>query len=298
MRFARTYVFAFLSLLLVFPVFSRQQAPPSTSSSPQALALLQNSLAALTGGQPINDVTLVGTARRIAGSDDESGSATLKALTTGETRIDLVFASGTYTEVRAFPNSGPTGSWVGPDGVIHAISQHNLLTDSGWFFPALTVARMASAGYAVTYVGHETIGAQAVEHLYVTRQFQATGAPSNWTPDALQRLAAMDMYLDSTSLLPSSISFKVHPDKNDLIDIPVTVRLSDYRSISGVQIHSTFRNSSTRASTSICNCKIAASIPAFRPVRSLCRGRTCRALFICAQGDILCPAHHASFSRS
>jgi len=157
---------------------------------------------------------------------------------------------------------------------------------------------MASAGYAVTYVGHETIGAQAVEHLYVTRQFQATGAPSNWTPDALQRLAAMDIYLDSTSLLPSSISFKVHPDKNDLIDIPVTVRLSDYRSISGVQIHSTFRNSSTRASTSICNCKIAASIPAFRPVRSLCRGRTCRALFICAQGDILCPAHHASFSRS
>ena len=293
MRVARLVLSVSISFLLSVSLAAQEAA----TSSPQALQLLQQSLNAL-GGQTLSDVTLSGTARRIAGSDDESGSATLKALTTGETRIDLVFASGTYTEVRAFPNSGPTGSWVGPDGVIHAISQHNLLTDSGWFFPALTVARMASAGYAVTYVGHETIGAQAVEHLYVTRQFQATGAPSNWTPDALQRLAAMDIYLDSTSLLPSSISFKVHPDKNDLIDIPVTVRLSDYRSISGVQIHSTFRNSSTRASTSICNCKIAASIPAFRPVRSLCRGRTCRALFICAQGDILCPAHHASFSRS
>jgi len=294
MRVARLALSVSLAFFLSLSLAAQQTATSST----QALLLLQRSAAALSGGQALTDVTLSGTARRIAGSDDESGSATLKALTTGETRIDLVFASGTYTEVRAFPNSGPTGSWVGPDGVIHAISQHNLLTDSGWFFPALTVARMASAGYAVTYVGHETIGAQAVEHLNVTRQFQATGAPSNWTPDALQRLAAMDIYLDSTSLLPSSISFKVHPDKNDLIDIPVTVRLSDYRSISGVQIHSTFRNSSTRASTSICNCKIAASIPAFRPVRSLCRGRTCRALFICAQGDILCPAHHASFSRS
>jgi hypothetical protein len=181
-------------------------------------------------------VTLSGTVRRIAGSTDESGTATLKALATGESRIDLVFPSGPRTEVRSFPNSGPSGSWVGPDGIAHAISQHNLWTDSSWFFPALTIARTLSAGYIVTHVGHETIGAQPVEHLYVTRQFQAIGAPSTWTPDALQHLAGMDIYLDSTSLLPSSISFKVHPDKNDLIDIPVTIRLSDYRSLGGVQI--------------------------------------------------------------
>lgn len=209
---------------------------PATQSSSQALSLLQTSLAALTGGKSITDVTLTGTVHRIAGSDDETGSATLKALTTGETRIDLGLASGTYTEVRAFPNSGPTGSWVGPDGVIHAVSQHNLLTDPDWFFPALTVARMASAGYAVTYVGHETIDSHAVEHIYATRQFQAVGAPPSWTPEPLQKLAGMDIFVDSASLLPISISFNVHPDNNALLDIPVMIRFSDYRAIGGVQI--------------------------------------------------------------
>lgn len=228
----------FAALLITLPnsPASPQAASSPSTSSTQAIALLTQSVAALTGTVTISDVTLSGTVRRIAGSDDESGSATLKALTTGETRVDLVFASGTRTEVRTFPNSGPAGSWVGPDGVAHAISQHNLLTDPSWFFPAFTVARMVSDGYAVTYVGHETIGAQAVEHIYATRQFQAIGAPPDWTPSPLQKLAGMNIYLDSASLLPASISFNAHPDNNALLDIPVTIRLSDYRTVGGVQI--------------------------------------------------------------
>jgi len=232
MRSRRVFVALSLCLVLATSVLAQT---PTTQSSSQALSLLQNSLVALTGGKSITDVTLTGTVHRIAGSDDETGSATLKALTTGEARIDLVLASGTYTEVRAFPNSGPTGSWVGPDGVIHAISQHNLLTDPAWFFPALTATRIVSSGYAVTYVGHETIDSHAVEHIYVTRQFQAVGAPPSWTPEPLQRLAGMDVYLDSASLLPASICFNVHPDNNALLDIPVVIRFSDYRATRGVQ---------------------------------------------------------------
>ena len=228
---------AFTALVFSFPNLSAsQQASPVASSAAQATTLLGQSLAALTGQAALTDVTLSGTARRIAGSTDESGAVTLKALATGESRVDLVLPSGPRTEVRSFPNSGPSGSWAGPDGVAHAISQHNLWTDSSWFFPGLTITRVLSSGYIVSYIGHETSGAQAVEHIYVTRLFTATGAPPNWTPDSLQHLAGMDIYLDATSLLPSAISFKVHPDNNQLIDIPVEIRLSDYRSVGGVQV--------------------------------------------------------------
>jgi hypothetical protein len=232
MRAARLSLCVSISFLLSISLAAQQTA----TSSPQAVLFLQQSLRALAGGQTLSDVTLSGTVRHIAGSDDDTGTIMLKALATGESRVDLILPSGTRTEVRSFPNSGPTGSWVGPDGVVHAISQHNLWTDSSWFFPALTMARMLSSGYIVSYVGHETKGAEAVEHLYVTRQFRATGAPPNWTPDSLQHLAGMDLYLNATSLLPSSISFKMHPDKNALLDLPIEIRFSDYRSVAGVQI--------------------------------------------------------------
>ena len=170
MRFARTYVPAFFSLLLVFPVFSRQQAPPSTSSSPQALALLQNSLAALTGGQPINDVTLVGTARRIAGSDDETGTATLKALASGAGRMDLSLSSGQRSEVENLSVTPPAGSWSGPDRVSHAIAFHNLLSEPSWFFPAFAIAhRLSNSSYFAVYVGQETHDGQTVQHISVSQ---------------------------------------------------------------------------------------------------------------------------------
>lgn len=72
MRFARTYVLAFFSLLLAFPVFAQQPSTSTTQSSPEALALLQESLAALTGGQPITDVTL--TRQAAATTDQQLGT--------------------------------------------------------------------------------------------------------------------------------------------------------------------------------------------------------------------------------
>jgi len=46
----------------------------------------------------------------------------------------------------------------------------------------------------------------------------------------------MDLYLDSTTLLPASLTFQVHPDNNMSVDIFVEVLFSDYRAISGVQV--------------------------------------------------------------
>lgn len=86
-----------VSLLFVLPISVRPQTS-TTQTSPQVQALLQQSLAALTGGQSITDITLSGTARRIAGSDDETGSTALKALSPGFARVDLNLPSGSQHE--------------------------------------------------------------------------------------------------------------------------------------------------------------------------------------------------------
>jgi len=229
-RFRFVVVLVCSFTLLFGPAFAQQPASPPIS----AQALLQQSLAAQLGNTQISDVTLTGTARRIAGSDDESGSGILKALNTGEARVDLNFLSGSRSEVVAVANKCLSGSWSGPDGIPHAISTHNLMTDSSWFFPAFTLGRLnSSAKYTIVTVGHETHNDQAVDHIiaYQSSSVQLPpGVPS------FSHLTQMDLFLDSGTLLPTALTFNIHPDNDAGLDIPVEVRFSDYRVVGGVQV--------------------------------------------------------------
>jgi hypothetical protein len=206
-------------------------APPS--------ALLQQSLNVLASNTPLTDITLTGTARRIAGSTDESGSATLKATSTAS-RIDLSLPSGDRSEIRnnvGSPAPGaaaqPQGSWSDANGS-HPMSFHNLLTEPSWFAPAFALSHSLGAnGYTANYIGHETKDSIAVEHFTVASTFPGLDAT---TAATFQRLSQIDLYLDSSTLLPSSMSFNIHPDNNMLLDIPIDIHFSDYRAVNGAQI--------------------------------------------------------------
>ncbi len=229
-------VLSFLAaLLLTFPSLqaSPQARPPASTNSTQATALLSQSAGALTGKIVLTDVTLSGTGRRIAGSDDESGTATVKALATGAMRLDFSLPSGTRSEVRAISNGPPAGNWSGPDGVNHSIASHNLLTDWGWF-PAFTLSNVnSSANAVVTYLGQEMRSGHSVEHLNAKQQFP--NQKGN-IATLLQHLSEMDIYLDSTTSLPVSLVYNIHPDSDAGLDIPVELDFSDYRLVSGAQI--------------------------------------------------------------
>jgi hypothetical protein len=211
-----------------------QQSPVNTS---QAIPMLQQSLRLLTSGNSVKDVTLNGTARRVAGSDNETGTVVLKALATGEARMDLSLPSGQLTEVWA--NSGNlegnlSGQWSGPDGVAHPIALYNLMTDSSWFFPAMTLTKWISIpGYGTSYVGEETRNGETVEHFTVSLLATAFSPEMSST---FQHLSKTEIYLDSASRLPVALVFAAHPDNNGLLDIPVEIRMSDYRVEGGVQI--------------------------------------------------------------
>lgn len=225
----------FLSaLLLSFPssqASPQASAPPSTSSS-QATTLLAQSAAALAGRVTLSDVTLSGTARRIAGSDDDTGTATFRALASGASRVDLTLSSGQRSEVENLTGTTPAGSWSGPDGVSHSIAFHNLLSEPAWFFPAFAIVRRLSKTSAA-YVGQETHNGQAVQHLSVSQTPAFTDPPGAPT---FEHLSQMDLFLDSTTFLPAAIAFNIHPDNNELLDIPIEIRFSDYRAVSGAHV--------------------------------------------------------------
>jgi len=198
------------------------------------LSLLQRSLSTLGGAQTLTDVTLSDTARRIAGSDDETGTAVFKALVSGAGRTDLSLSSGRRSEVCDLTTATSVGAWSGPDRVSHPVPFHNLLSEPAWFFPAFAIARrLSNSDYVATYVGQEKYEDKNFEHISVSLGISVqtpAGVPS------FGHLTQVDFFLDSTTLLPSSISFNIHPDNDAGLDIPVEIRFSDYRAVGGSQV--------------------------------------------------------------
>jgi len=216
-------------------LLSAQQVSTQTAnSSPQAVALLQKSFAALTGGQSLTDVTLSGTARRITGSDDEAGTAVFKALASGAARTDLTLPAGARSEVWNLSGTIPDGMWSGPDGINHSIVNHNLLTEPAWFFPTFAITRrLSDPSFVFTYVGAETRKGQTVQHIFVSQTALLPDPPGVPT---FAHLTQVDFFLDSTTLLPAAIAFNIHPDNNALLDLPVEIDFSDYTTVNGAQI--------------------------------------------------------------
>lgn len=231
MRIARPVLLLF-PFLLVSGVSNARQASAPAPRDASAVALLQRSLTALVGTNTIKDVTLTGSANYIAGSDNETGSATLKGTAISQGRIDLSLSDGSRSEVIDASQAAPTGSWCGSDGTWHAIAGHNLFTDPSWFFPSFLIARILStSSYAVTAIDVETKDGSSVQHLAVYQQ----------TPQAdklIANLSRTDIYLDPSTLLPAAVEFNIHPDSDALINIPMEIRFASYQNTQGISVPS------------------------------------------------------------
>jgi hypothetical protein len=221
-----------LVVVLSFCFAAYTPAQTTSSSSIQALSALQSAYGALVGKVAVNDVTLTGSAEWIAGSDDETGTAAIKS-TAGANRLDLTLSNGTRSEIRSNVSGIPSGTWIGPDGVSHAMAQHNLMTDAGWF-PAFTLGNLVSSSNTVLiYVGQETRNGASVIHISASQQFPNLSGDS---VSLLQHLTQVDLYLDPATSLPVSYVFNSHADNNASLDIPTEIRYSNYQTIGGAQI--------------------------------------------------------------
>lgn len=230
MRVARRTVLVLAAFLVSIPIAAQQPQ----QSDPQAIALAGRALLGLTGGTPVYDVVLTGAATRIAGSDHETGTVTFKARSTRDSRVGLNLASGQRVEILSALAGPSGGSWSGPNGVFQPVALHNTFTDAAWFFPPLSsLASASSPDVIVSYVGQETWGGIAVQHLRFSRQARTK---SQLAATLVHRLYLMDFYLASDSLLPLAVRFNTHPDTDASTDIPTEVTFSDYRLVGGVRV--------------------------------------------------------------
>ena len=229
----RTSFTVAIGVLVCFVFTISLRGQQTSGSVSQASLYLQQSYSQLVGNTAITDVTLTGSVRRIAGSDDEAGIFTLIALAPGASRMNLSFPSGQRSEIQNISANPPVGSWTGPDGMSHAIAYHNILGEPVWLCPALTINSLLSRSQVVTaYVGQETKNDELVQHVAVHQMLPSA------TDGALlfQHLTQVDVYLDSSTLLPFAVDFDAHPDNNAGIDIPVEIQFSDYRTVNGAHL--------------------------------------------------------------
>jgi hypothetical protein len=226
------FLFALASALLFCSLRARRTfaAPQTVVRDPQALTLIASSLKALTGQVGVNDVTLQATASYVAGSDEESGTATLTASGNQQSLVQINLSGGSRQEIR----NGPAGAWSGPDATAHSMALHNCWTDANWFFPTLTLqAVQTDATLGVLYLGLAVWNSVATLHL------QFFHIIPGQTPDItaeIQNLSTIDLYLDPKSLLPLALDFNTHLDDDLLANIPVEIQFGNYQNAGGILV--------------------------------------------------------------
>lgn len=224
-----------IALLLFISSAATAQTQSVVVRDSQGITLLQKSVAAMSRGASVSDVTLSGTATRIAGSDQESGQVVLEAKGAQESKIALALSGYSFSEVRNYANGAATGGYVGPDGVFHAMAQHNCFIDSAWFFPMLSSLASAAnnSSINVSYLGQATLNGTVVQHVAT---WQSVSSPDASAALAIAHLSTMDWYLDASTSIPIAVRFMTHPSDDASKDFAVEIRFSKYQSMNGVLV--------------------------------------------------------------
>ena len=218
--------FIALGTVLVIPALAQPTAvapQPVAQQDPQALSLLSQSLAAMTKGRPISDVKLQAQVTRTAGSETDTGSATLEAAGYDKSNTNFALTSGPRLEIR----NGTAGVKSAADAVNHPIAMHNTWTAAPWFAPALVIQSwVQDSSFSLAYAGLEDRDGSQVHHVHASRNLNAD--------PQMTSLSGMDLYLDPQSFLPASLAYNTHPDDDLGVNLAVQVTFASYQAFSGM----------------------------------------------------------------
>lgn len=217
------------SILCLLQVIAVAAGPANGDA--RALAIAANSIAAVTGGVQIQDISLGGTAQWLNGSQTESGVITLQALGSAASKMDATLPSGVISEVLDHSADEPTGHTFRTGLGQKQLALHNCWTDAVWFFPAFSsLSETSNPRFVFSYIGQETWEGTVVFHV---RSALRPPYQSARTTASIQRLSTVDYYLDAASYLPVLVRFSTHPDDDSTVLFPVEIRYSDYALAAG-----------------------------------------------------------------
>jgi hypothetical protein len=225
-----------LAILLSAASASAQDATTSgTTVAPpqrdlQAVTLAAQAYQAMVGLTPLQNIVIQGSVTRIAGSDEEMGSANIELAGGQASRMVLSLTGGQRQRVY----NQQSGAWAGPDGAWHAQALHNCWIGGGWVFPAfLLAAALNDTSYSIIYPGLTQLDGGTFTHLVI---YRSLSIPSAAAARLIQHLSRLDFYLDPATGLPAALEFMVHPDDDAGLDILVQIHFSNYQNVNGVQV--------------------------------------------------------------
>lgn len=222
-----TYRPALMGILAAFLVTMPSHGQVATVSVFQTRAQ-----AAISSGKPFNGVNLTANADWVAGSTHQTGTAQLKAGADGSGSLQLNMGDASRTELRT---TSPSCTWTDHAGTSHNIPGPNCLIAVPWFAPSLfTQALSLLPALLVTTDDGDVVKEGGTLH-QISYQLNLAGADSVST-QRMVRQSTVQVFYDPQTFLPQSLEYAVHPDNNDLQDIPVRVVFSNYQNSSGVML--------------------------------------------------------------
>jgi len=230
----RPLAVAILVVFSVLPVsvLARQsaQTPTVPTRDPQAIAILNRSLAAM-GGQgiaAIQDTVVKGTVSSLGNQDPTTGDVTITTKGTSMIRTD---AAGGGKNSSVIFNSGREMRDLGrgwqkaPSGNANQKRIEHL--------PALMLAyEVVRNELSAEYVGEESIAGRAVFHLRLAR----VSNMGNASDETFTRNSRMDVFLDAQTYLITKISYLLLSEIDLRLGMPVDIYYDDYRVMNGLAV--------------------------------------------------------------
>ncbi|MGH9737341.1 MAG: hypothetical protein ACRD4X_01990 [Candidatus Acidiferrales bacterium] len=251
----RLLVCVAVCLLVSVSLFAQQSASTAnpTTSDPQAVAAMQNSVTVLTGSAPITNVTMSGTVTVNLGSSTAAGTITMTANAAGQSQITVALPSGNWVTTANYSANPRTSATTGPNGAVHNSASEEVMGPSpAWFCPALLINAATSANYVSSDRGQEVRNGSTVHHISIWPQSSAnlllfssrtTGRQvltgPNFSPPI--HVGQEELYLDPSTALPQELDLPVraYKEKNGTADLtqPIpareVVQYSDYQNVRG-----------------------------------------------------------------
>jgi hypothetical protein len=217
-------------LLLCLTTSHSAQSQTSTPSSFQAQAQ-----AAVSAGKPFSVVNLAATAEWTAGSTHESGTAQLQAKADGSASLQFSIGPASRTEVQTKTDSSKICTWIDAAGTSHNIIGPNCFISIPWFAPSLFTQSLLVLPplLGTTDVGDVVKDNATFHQINCRRNLQSASSPS---ASPATSLSIVNVYYDPQTYLPARLEYLIHPDNDNLQNIPVRVVFSNYQTVSGVML--------------------------------------------------------------
>ena len=228
-----TPAFLALPLLLASTSFAQSTPPPTPPvRDPQAVAILQQALAAAGGAAAIGavqDYTATGTITYFWAGQQVQGAVTLKGRGIGKFRLEATLQSGT----RTWAVSNGAGFIKHADGSARNIPYQNAVNFGNLTFPvAHLAAALQDPSTSISYFGLETRNGQQVQHVRLQRTF-----PTNLDPRGdFTKLTIRDFFIDPVAFQVLSILDMTHPEDSFTISQPHEMGFSNYRAVNGILV--------------------------------------------------------------